>query len=226
MWHRRPTFQSTSHSIVHTKIWPTKATGKRPTVDFSSPPPSWEAPWQSTWAAFTKPALGCLRAASCGRHGNCFDGLRELMFLSDLMSDRKTELVAACKQFIYPPFCQEKSKEIVNGGAIHEEKSLYNVYGGNNDCGSNLVLFYSLDTELTSMHVCSCRLPARFRCLRVTSEWSYLWDGTLQCRINHLEPQGFFKGIVLQKRQFCHHLITFMSSFCSFNESQRGSVLF
>ncbi len=101
-----------------------------------------------------------------------------------------------CKQFIYPPFCQEKSKEIVNGGAIHVEKSLYNVYGGNNDCGSNLVLFYSLDTELTSMHVCSCRLPARFRCLRVTSEWSYLWDGTLQCRINHLEPQGFFKGIV------------------------------
>lgn len=72
--------------------------------------PSWEAPWRSTWAAFTKSALGCLRAASCGRHSNCFDGLRELMFLSDLMSDGNTELVAAASNSFSRPFCQEKKK--------------------------------------------------------------------------------------------------------------------
>ncbi len=83
--------------------------------------PSWEAPWRSTWAAFTKPALGCLRAASCGRHSNCFDGL-ELMFLSDLMSDGNTDLVAAASNSFSRPFCPEKSEVIVKGGGIHVKK--------------------------------------------------------------------------------------------------------
>lgn len=160
--------------------------------------PSWEAPWRSTCTAFTKPALGFLRAASCSRHSNCFDGLGELMFLSDLMSDGNTELVAAASNSFSRPFCQEKERgDCERRRQPREEGVFIKVYSGNNDCWSHLVVFYSLNTELTSMPVCSCWLPARFRCcLQVTSEWSYLWDGTPQCRITSWKLMVFFKELV------------------------------
>ncbi len=83
------------------------------------------------------------------------------MFLSDLMSDGNTELVAAASNSFSRPFCQEKSEVIVKGGGIHvEKKSLYKVYGGNNDCWSHLVLFYSIPWILNS-HQCLC-VPAGY----------------------------------------------------------------
>lgn len=146
--------------------------------------PSWEAPWQSTWIAFTKPALGFLRAASCGRHSNCFDGLRELMFLSDLMSDGNTELVAAASNSFSRPFCQEKERGDRERRQPREKG----------------VFLKSTAASMTADYIWSCSIPwilNSYQCLCVPA--GYLTDSDVVFKSHwndHINEMGHYKVVV------------------------------
>lgn len=147
--------------------------------------PSWEAPWRSTWTAFTKPALGFLRAASCSGHSNCFDGLGELMFLSDLMSDGNTELVAAASNSFSWPFCQEKERGDCKRRRQPREKGVF---------------IKSTAATMTADHIWSCSIPwilNSHQCLCVPA--GYLPDSYVvfkSHRNDHIYEMGHYNVVL------------------------------